>query len=93
MVDKEEVKKVAENARIDVTEEEAEEFSEEFENILEKFEKISEVDTEDVEPAFHPIDVEATTREDEEGETLSKEKVFQNTENSEQDFFKGPSVQ
>ena len=93
MVDKEGVKKVAENARIDVTDEEAEEFSEEFENILEKFEKISEVDTEDVEPPFHPIDVEATTREDEEGETLSREEVFQNTENSEQDFFKGPSVQ
>ena len=92
MVDKEEVKQVAENARIDITEEEAEEFSKEFENILEKFEKISEVDTEDVEPAFHPVEIEASSRDDEEEKTLDRKETFQNTENEEDGFFKGPSV-
>lgn len=92
MVDAEEVKEVAENARIDISDEEAEEFSQEFENILDKFERISEVDTEGVEPAFHPVDTGAESREDETGETLDSEEVFQNTENEEEGFFKGTSV-
>lgn len=92
MVDVEEVERVAENARINVEESEAEELAEEFDSILDMFQKLEEVDTEDVEPAFHPIDVEPATREDEEGETLEKEEVFRNTDNEEDGFFKGPSA-
>lgn len=92
MVDVEEVERVAENARINVEEEEAENLAEEFEDILGMFQKIEEIDTEDVDPAFHPIDVETETREDVKEETLDKQEVFQNTENEEDGFFKGPSA-
>ena len=92
MVDTEEVKQVAENARIKISDEEAEGFTEDFQEILEMFETLDEVDTEDVEPSFHPVETESKTREDEEEETLEKEKVFQNTENEEDGYFKGPSV-
>ncbi|MFB6116158.1 MAG: Asp-tRNA(Asn)/Glu-tRNA(Gln) amidotransferase subunit GatC [Candidatus Nanosalina sp.] len=92
MVDVEQVKDVAENARINIDEEEAEEFAEEFDSILEMFDKLDEIDTEDVEPAFHPIDVEPETREDREGETLDRDEAFRNTDNEEDGFFKGPSA-
>jgi len=92
MADVEQVKDVAENARINIEDEEAEEFAEEFENILEVFDKLDEINTEEVEPAFHPIDVEPETRPDKEGETLDKEEVFQNTDNEEDGYFKGPSA-
>ena len=92
MVDVEQVKDVAENARINIDEEEAEEFAEEFENILEMFDKLDKIDTEEIEPAFHPTDVEPETRQDKEGETLDQEEVFQNTDNEEDGFFKGPSA-
>ena len=92
MVDVEQVKDVAQNARINIDEEEAEDFAEEFEDILEMFDKLDEIDTEEVDPAFHPIDVDSKTRPDEEGETLDKEDVFKNTENEEDGFFKGPSA-
>lgn len=92
MVDVDEVKRVAENSRIEIDEEEAEEFAEEFENILEMFDKLDEIDTEDVDPAFHPIEVETETREDKVEETLDKEEVFKNTDNEEDGFFKGPSA-
>lgn len=92
MVDIETVQKVADNARIKLDEEEAEEFREDFENILEKFSSLDEVDTEDVEPSFHPVEVDSSTREDEVEETLDEEEVFQNTENDEDNFFKGPSA-
>lgn len=92
MVDIETVHKVADNARIKLDEEEAEEFREDFENILEKFSSLDEVETENVEPSFHPVEVDSKTRKDEVEETLDKEQVFQNTENNEDDSFKGPSA-
>ncbi|QKQ98423.1 Asp-tRNA(Asn)/Glu-tRNA(Gln) amidotransferase subunit GatC [Candidatus Nanohaloarchaea archaeon] len=92
MVDIETVKKVADNARIKLEDGEAEEFKEDFDNILEKFSSLDEVDTEDVEPAFHPVDVDSKTRKDEEEETLDREEVFRNTENEEEGHFKGPSA-
>ena len=92
MVDVEEVKAVAENARIKVTDEEAEEFTEDFQEILGMFETLDQVDTEDVEPSFHPVETESKTREDKKEATLEREEVFQNTENEEDEYFKGPSV-
>lgn len=92
MVDAEEVEKVAENARINISVEEAEEFALDFEEILNMFETLDEINTEDVEPAFHPVETESKSREDEEEETLDKEQVFQNTENEEDGYFKGPSA-
>ena len=92
MVDVEKVKDVAENARINLEEAEAEQFAEEFDNILEVFDKLDQIDTEDVEPAFHPIDTGSEAREDVQEETLDKEEVFQNTENEEDGHFKGPAV-
>ena len=92
MVDVEEVKSVAENARIKVTDEEAKEFTEDFQEILGMFETLDQVETEDVEPSFHPVETESKTREDKKEETLEREEVFQNTENEEDGYFKGPSV-
>jgi len=92
MVEAEEVKEIADNARINLEEGEAEKFAEEFENILSTFQKLEEIDTEDVEPAFHPTETDPKTREDEVEETLDREEVFQNTENEEDRYFKGPSA-
>lgn len=92
MVDADKVQEVAQNSRINITDEEASEFAEEFDEVLEMFEKLEEVDTEDVEPAFHPVDVEPETRSDEKEQTLEKEETFRNTENEEKSFFKGPSA-
>ncbi len=92
MVNEKDVRKVAENARINLDEGEASKFAEEFTSILEKFETLDEVDTDDVEPSFHPVDVEPETRPDEKEETLDKEEAFQNTGNEEEGYFKGPSA-
>lgn len=92
MVQPEKVQEVAKNARINITKEEAEKYSEDFNNILEMFQTLEEVDTENVEPSFHPTNTESQTREDKQKETLPKEEVFQNTENQEDQKFKGPSA-
>lgn len=92
VVDMEEVRRVADNARLDIDDEEAEQFQQDFEDILEMFDALEEIDTSDVEPAFHPVDVEPETREDEAEETLSREEVFRNTDNEEDGRFKGPGA-
>ncbi|EGQ43655.1 MAG: glutamyl-tRNA and/or aspartyl-tRNA amidotransferase, C subunit [Candidatus Nanosalina sp. J07AB43] len=92
MVSLEEVKEVAENARIDIDDSTAEEFVEEFEDILSIFDKLDSINTEDAKPAFHPIDVSPKLREDKREDTLSSEETFYNTDNSEDGFFKGPSA-
>lgn len=92
MVSKEEVKKVAENARINLTVEETQNFKEEFVEVMEIFNTLEEVDTEDTEPAFHPVDVKSNTRKDKVKKTLTRKEIFQNTENQEKGYFKGPKI-
>ena len=92
MVEAEEVEEIAENARLELTTDEVEGFTDDFDEVLEMFQKIEEVDTEDTEPAFHPVDIQTETREDELEESLSFEEVFANTDNEEDGKFKGPSA-
>ena len=92
MVEKREVERAANNARLNLTQKEVNRFTDEFDEILEQFEKIQEVDTEDAEPEFHPIDVKSQRRDDEIEESISKDEAFSNTENVEDEKFKGPSA-
>ncbi len=92
MIEEKEIKKVAKNARIDVEEQEVEELKKDFKSILNMFETLEDIETENVEPSFHPIDVEPKTRKDSTKETLDKKEVFQNTSNEEDNYFKGPKV-
>jgi len=87
-----EVKDVAENARINLEQEEVKGLAEDFNEILHMFETLDEIDTEDVDPSFHPVNVEDQSRLDEKEETLEREEAFQNTRNEEDGFFKGPSA-
>jgi aspartyl-tRNA(Asn)/glutamyl-tRNA(Gln) amidotransferase subunit C len=89
---KKEVEQVASNARINLDEDEAEGLADDFEEILEMFETLDDIDTDDVEPSFHPIEVENNSRPDEREDTLEQDQVFQNTDNEEDGFFKGPSA-
>lgn len=92
MVEPEDVEKTAENARIKITDQEKTQLTKEFESILEMFQKLEQINTENVEPAFHPIETEPKTRKDEPNKSLDKNQVFQNTENHENNQFKGPKA-
>ncbi|MFP4230022.1 MAG: Asp-tRNA(Asn)/Glu-tRNA(Gln) amidotransferase subunit GatC [Candidatus Nanohaloarchaea archaeon] len=87
-----EVEEVAENARINLKDEEAEGLAEDFEEILDMFQTLDGIDTGDVDPSFHPVEVDEEKRPDREEETITREEAFQNTENTEEGFFRGPSA-
>ena len=58
------IQKVAKLARLELSGEESEEFSRQLNDIIEYVEKINELDTSDVKPADHIIELSNVFRED-----------------------------
>lgn len=88
LVDADDVRHVAELARVDVTDEEAEEFVEGFNDVLGYFETLDDV-PEDMEAED---DFENVMRTDEPRPSLSQDDALSNAEEAEDGYFKGPSV-
>ncbi len=86
------VKRVAANARLHLKEDEVKKFVADMKEILENFKKLAEVNTDDVEPSFHPIPIKNVTREDEPGECLDREEALSLTPHRTDKYFKGPKV-
>jgi len=94
-VTKDLVKKVAENARLALTDEELTKFTKELkEVIVDSFNKLDEVDTTDTKPSFQPIEQSNKFRKDEVKESLSQEKALENVKENlrEKGYIKGPKL-
>jgi aspartyl-tRNA(Asn)/glutamyl-tRNA(Gln) amidotransferase subunit C len=90
-IDRELVERIARVARLELTEEEIEKFTGQLKVILESFRELDEVDTEGVEPSFHPQELSNVLREDE--TTFWSWNPLENTEHKEGSHFKGPRIQ
>ena len=86
-VDDEEVRHVAELARVDLDDDEVERFTEQFGDILEYFEALDDVP--EVEP---DADLANVMRPDEVREGLTQEEALRNAPETEDGYFKGPTV-
>jgi len=92
MIDKQTVEKVAEIARLNLTEKEVEKFSKDLTNILGAFEDLKKADTKNVEPTFQPVEVKNIVREDKIENSLGSKEALSQTKNTEGKYFKGPRV-
>ena len=92
MPDKKTVKKVAEIARLNLSEEELDKLSKDLDSILKAFKFMQNVDTKKVKPTFQPIEVKNVLREDKVKPGLSQKKALSNTKLKEKGFFKGPKA-
>lgn len=61
---KELVIQLAKATRINLSEEETEKYTQQLDVILNAFKELKEIDTEDVDPSFHPIKIQYKLRED-----------------------------
>ena len=86
-VDPEEVRHVADLARVDLDDEELAEFSEQFADILDYFEALDEVPEVESEPELVNV-----MRSDEVHDGLTQEEALRNAPETEDGFFKGPTV-
>lgn len=89
---KEEVKHVANLARLAITEEEAEKFAEQLGKITDFAEQLNELDTTNVEPTSHVLPLVNVLREDVAKEGLPLEKVMLNVKEQEAGQIKVPSI-
>ena len=86
------VKRVATNARLKLKEEEITHFAKEMQEILNAFATLQEVNTDKVEPSFHPIPVKNVAREDVPEPCLDREKALSLTPHRTDKYFKGPKA-
>ncbi len=89
---KEDVRKVADIARLNLSEKELEKFAGELEKILEAFRELEKIDTVNVKPSFQPMEISNVLREDRIEPSLPQEKALKNARNREGGFVKGPRV-
>jgi aspartyl-tRNA(Asn)/glutamyl-tRNA(Gln) amidotransferase subunit C len=59
------VERLAKAARLNLTPEESDRYAQQLSVILNAFKELDQVDTEGVEPSYHPIELEDALREDE----------------------------
>ncbi|NMA44495.1 MAG: Asp-tRNA(Asn)/Glu-tRNA(Gln) amidotransferase subunit GatC [Candidatus Diapherotrites archaeon] len=93
-VNKDLIKKVAANARLNLTDEELEKFVPQIKEIIvESFSKLDSIEV-DEKPSFQPIELSNKFRRDEVKPSLPIEKVFSNVskELRKENYFKGPKV-
>jgi aspartyl-tRNA(Asn)/glutamyl-tRNA(Gln) amidotransferase subunit C len=88
-VDKTLIEKVAQNARISLSEKEKEKFVKEFAEILEAFSVVAEAPVAAV-PSVHPQPIADVMRDDVPAACLSQEEALANTKHKKDGYFKGP---
>lgn len=91
-VDKELIKRVADNAKLSLTDKEINEFVAQLKDVLEHFSKIAEVDTGGIEQSIQPVGLKNVLREDRIEKSLSQEEALANTEHKKDGYFKGPKA-
>ena len=92
MIDREQVRKVALLARLELAPEEEEQFTTQMGSIFEYFEQLSELDVSDVQPTARAIDVSNVTRSDELQPYSYAYALLNSAPDQEGDFFKVPQI-
>lgn len=92
MIDREQVRKVAHLARLELTSAEEEQLTTQLGDILDYFEQLSELDTADVPPTTRAIDMSNVTRPDRLETGNSREEILNSAPDRSDDFFKVPQI-
>ena len=91
-LERSEVEQIALLARISLTPEEVGLFQDQLSQLLEQFQVLSELDTTDVPPTGHAVDLEAVMRDDDDEDSLDPEDVLRNAPNPEGEYFRVKAV-
>nr|WP_246187610.1 Asp-tRNA(Asn)/Glu-tRNA(Gln) amidotransferase subunit GatC [Ornithinibacillus caprae] len=91
-ISKEQVKHVANLARLEVSEQEAEMFTEQLSSIITFAEQLNELDTDGVEPTTHVLDLKNVMRKDEPKKWITKEEAMKNAPDQQDGQYRVPSI-
>ena len=91
-VDSKTVERIAHLARLEFSQEEKEEIVNDLNKILGLVDKLSEVDTEEVEPLIYMLEEKARLREDVMKQATSQEEALKNAPDKDSDYIRVPKV-
>jgi aspartyl-tRNA(Asn)/glutamyl-tRNA(Gln) amidotransferase subunit C len=92
MIERDEVLKVANLARLELTAAEESQFTTQLGDILDYFEQLSELDVEGVEPTTRAIDVSNVTRTDKQQVCEDRDRILAGAPEQDGDFFRVPKI-
>ena len=91
-ITREEVRRVATLARLELSPTEEESLTQQLDKILQYVEKLNQLDTVNVEPLAHVVDIVNAFREDRVVNQPSQDALLANAPRRERDFFKVPKI-
>ena len=91
-LDREEVEHIARLARLGLSEAEREIFQSQLSDILENFDILQELDTGDIPPTAHVIEMENVIRDDEVAPSLARDDILANAPRQENGYFRVRAV-
>ncbi len=92
MLTKEAVERVAHLSRLEFSEEELEKQFEQLGSIIDMMDSLSEIDTTDVSPLNHVMDIQNVFRQDDVHESMGVEKVLSNAPSENENMFQVPKI-
>lgn len=87
-----EIEHVALLARLTLSEDEKEKFGDQLNTILEYIGKLNELDTSEIPPTSHVLEIQNVMREDIARPSISKEKALSNAPDRTEDFYRVPKI-
>ncbi|HUS89646.1 MAG TPA: Asp-tRNA(Asn)/Glu-tRNA(Gln) amidotransferase subunit GatC [Desulfosporosinus sp.] len=89
---REDVEYVAALARLELTEKETQEYTEQLNSILDYAAMLERLETDDVVPTAHAVPLHNVMREDQVGPSINHEKALRNAPDGEEGFFRVPKI-
>ena len=91
-ITKEEVNHIAHLSRLEIQEDEVDGYIEKLEKVVDLFNELNSVDTENIKPTYHVLDLVNVFREDVAQEGMNREEVLKNSIETEAGQFKVPTI-
>jgi aspartyl-tRNA(Asn)/glutamyl-tRNA(Gln) amidotransferase subunit C len=91
-ISKEQVEHISWLARLKLSEEEKELYTQQFNDILEHFNKINELNTENMPPTFHTANLTNILRDDKVKPSLPIEEALRNAPKKKKNYFQAPRM-
>ncbi|MGA1869930.1 MAG: Asp-tRNA(Asn)/Glu-tRNA(Gln) amidotransferase subunit GatC [bacterium] len=86
------VRHIGKLSRIELTDEEIHRFSGQLKDIISYFDTLQRLDTDNVDPLVHPVELSNVFAEDTARESLPREQVLANAPKTDGKFFKVPKI-
>ena len=91
-ITKEQVNHIAHLSRLEIQEDEVDGYIEKLEKVVALFNELNSVDTENIKPTYHVLDLVNVFREDVAQEGMDREEVLKNSKETEAGQFKVPTI-